>query len=104
MAAHLDEQMKTARLAAASVNHDLQDVITCCRAENIDAGALADELANSFFVHPERATARAKALGEICETAEEFCKDAIYLKAALANNPKIPRPLRRASNWAVGSS
>jgi len=104
VAAYLDEQMKIARLAAASVNHDLQDVVTCCRAEDIDAGALVDELTNRFFVDPEGAKARAKALGEICETAEEFCKDAIYLKATLANDPKIPRPLRRAMNWAASSS
>ncbi|MBR1177996.1 hypothetical protein JQ617_28820 [Bradyrhizobium sp. KB893862 SZCCT0404] len=104
IAAHLDEQLEIARRAASAVNHDLQDVVTCCRADGLEAGPLADELSRRFFVDAQGAIARAKAIGEICEVAEEFCKDAIYLKATLASEPRIPSPLRRAMNWAVGSS
>lgn len=65
IAAHLDEQMKIAWRASAAVNHGLQDVVTCCRARDLDAGPLADELSHLFFTDSELALSRAKAIGDL---------------------------------------
>ncbi|MBR1000518.1 MULTISPECIES: hypothetical protein [Bradyrhizobium] len=104
VAADLDEQMTLARRAAAGVNHDLQDVLTCCRADGLDAGPLADELSRQFFLDSEATLSRAKAIGEICDMAEEFCKEALYLKADLARDPQLPMALRRAVDPDISQS
>ncbi|WP_165935792.1 MULTISPECIES: hypothetical protein [unclassified Bradyrhizobium] len=96
MAAHLDEQMKVAMGAAAANNHGIEDIITCCSARDFDAGPLADELSRLFFMNSEEALSRAKSIGEICDIAEDFCREAIYLKASLASDSVLPMPVRRA--------
>ncbi len=95
MVAYLDDQMKVARRAADARGHSLQDVITCCRARGLDAGPLADEFCRLFFTDCEAALSRARAIGEICEVAENFCKEALNLKASLATDSALPRQLRR---------
>lgn len=96
MAAHLDDQMKVARRAAAANNHGLEDVVTCRRAGDIDAGPLVDELSRLFFTDSAAALSRAGAIGEICDVAEEFCREAIHLKRTLATDRALPRTLRQA--------
>lgn len=96
MAAYLDGQMKVARRAADAKGHGLQDVITCCRGRGLDAGPLADELCRLFFTDCEAALSRARTIGEICEVAEDFCKEALHLKASLPTDSALPMQVRRA--------
>jgi hypothetical protein len=96
IAVHLDEQMKIAMGAAAANNHGLEDIITCCSARDLDDGPLADELSRLFFLNSEEALSRARAIGELCDIAEDFCREAIYLKAPLTSDSALPMPLRRA--------
>lgn len=49
VAEHLDGQMLIAKKAAVQKGHDFADVILCCKAPNVDSGAIADELAKQFF-------------------------------------------------------
>jgi len=97
IAAHLDEQMKIAMGAAAANKHSLEDMVTCCSARDLDGGTLADELSRLFFLNSEEALLRARAIGELCDIAEDFCREAIYLRASLASDSALPMPLRRAS-------
>jgi hypothetical protein len=100
-AEYLDEQMGIAKKAAVAKGHDIADVILCCKAPNIDSGAVADELIEQFFRDTASAMARAKALGEICDVAEDFNISAIHLKMNLATDEKLPKPLRDALNGPV---
>jgi hypothetical protein len=95
-AAHLDKQLATARLAADERGHALADVVVCCRPEAFDAGELADDLYRLFFSDSASALARARAIGEICDVAEEYRPEAFRLKMALATDSKLPLALRRA--------
>jgi hypothetical protein len=97
-AEYLDEQMLIAKKAAVEKGHDFADVILCCKAPNIDSGAVADELAKQFFLDTTFAMARAKALGEICDIAEDFNISAMHLKMNLATDEMLPKPLRDALN------
>lgn len=89
-AEYLDAQMAIARKAAVAKGHDIADVILCCRAPNIDAGAVADELTKQFFLDTTLALARAKTLGEICDIAEDFNISAMHLKMNLATDELLP--------------
>ena len=64
-------------------------------------GPLADELARLFFVNSAAALSRAKASGEICDAAEEFCDEAFHLKRRLATDNALPKSLRRAIDAAA---
>ncbi|GAA0005940.1 hypothetical protein BRDID11002_59440 [Bradyrhizobium diazoefficiens] len=64
-------------------------------------GPLADELARLFFVNSAAALSRAKAIGEICDAAEEFCAEAFHLKRRLATDNALPKSLRRAIDAAA---
>jgi hypothetical protein len=97
-AGYLDEQMLIAKKAAVAHGHNFADVILCCKAPNIDSGAVADELIEQFFRDTACAMARAKALGEICDVAEDFNISAMHLKMNLATDEKLPKPLRDALN------
>jgi len=97
-AEYLDEQMLIAKKAANEKGHSFSDVILCCKAPNIDSGAVADELAKQFFQDTIFAMARAKALGEICDIAEDFNISAMHLKMNLATDEMLPKPLRDALN------
>jgi hypothetical protein len=97
-AEYLDEQMLIAKNAAVEKGHDFADVILCCKAPNIDSGAVADELIEQFFGNTASAMARAKALGEICDIAEDFNISAMHLKMNLATDEMLPKPLRIALN------
>jgi hypothetical protein len=100
-AEYLDEQMLIAQKAAVENGHDFADVIVCCKAPDIDSGKLADQLIQLFFRDKAAAAARAKSLGEICDVAEDFNKDAIYLKFNLAADETLPRVVRDALNGPV---
>jgi hypothetical protein len=100
-AVYLDEQMLIAKKAAVEHGHDFADVILCCKAPNIDSGAVADELIEQFFRDTASAMARAKALGEICDAAEDFNISAMHLKMNLATDEMLPKPLRDALNGPV---
>jgi hypothetical protein len=100
-AEYLDEQMLIAKKAAVGHGHDFADVILCCKAPNINSGAVADELIEQFFRDTASAMARAKALGEICDVAEDFNISAMHLKMNLATDEKLPKPLRGALNGPV---
>ncbi len=93
---YLDGQLVVAMAAAASKGYDLRDVVLCCRAPFTDSGAIADELATLFSTDRFRAIARAKALAQICDAAEEFCKDAIHLKWNLAADDCLAPDIRKA--------
>jgi hypothetical protein len=71
-ATYLDEQMLVASKAALDNGHRMADVILCCKSPNIDSGAIADELIKQFFRDRTVAVARATALGQICDIAEDF--------------------------------
>lgn len=100
-AEYLDEQMVIARKAAVAKGHDIADVILCCRAPNVDSGAVADELTKQFFLDTTLAMARAKALGEICDIAEDFNISAMHFKMNLATDELLPKPLRGALNGPI---
>jgi hypothetical protein len=100
-AEYLDEQMVIAKKAAVAKGHDIADVILCCRAPDINSDAVADELAKQFFLDTPLAMARAKALGEICDIAEDFNISAMHLKMNLATDELLPKPLREALNGPV---
>ncbi len=100
-AKHLDEQMLIARSAAAKDGHSFADVIMCCKAPNVDYGAITNDLFRLFFQEPAAAVARAKSIGEICDVAEDFCKAAIYLKFDLSKDENLPKAVRKALNGPV---
>jgi hypothetical protein len=85
-AEYLDGQMMIAKKAVVEKGHDFGDVILCCKAPNIDSGAVADELAKQFFLDTAFAMTRAKALGEIYDIAEDFNISAMHLKMNLATD------------------
>jgi hypothetical protein len=97
----LDEQMIIARKAAIGKGHDFADVILCCKAPDVNSGRIADELIQLFFRDTAAVLARAKSLGEICDEAEEFNKDAIFLKFNVASDEGIPKAVRVAFNGPV---
>ena len=100
-AEYLDEQMTIAKKAAKERGHDFADVILCCKAPDIDSGKIADELIRLFFLDSAAALARASSLGEICDIAEDFSKDAIFLKFNLATDEKIPKAVRVVLNGPI---
>jgi hypothetical protein len=100
-AEYLNGQMLTATKAAVEKGHDFADVILCCKAPDINSGAVADELTKQFLLDTTLAVARAKALGEICDIAEEFNTSAMHLKMSLATDEMLPKPLRDALNRPV---
>jgi hypothetical protein len=103
IAAYLDGQLKIAWRAASGNSHGIEDVVICCGARGLDGGPLADELSRLFFTDCELALSRAKAIGEICDVAEAFCKEAVYLKRALATDFAMPRKLRLAIDDAAAN-
>lgn len=103
-AAHLDDQLKIARRGASLNGHDFADVITCCKAPDINSGGLADQLMQLFFRNTVAAVARARSLGEICDLAEDFNKASIYLKFDLATDERLPGAVREALNGPIEPS
>ncbi|MCK1480548.1 hypothetical protein IVB27_38905 [Bradyrhizobium sp. 197] len=101
VAEHLDGQMLIAKKAAVQKGHEFADVILCCKAPNVDSDVTADELAKQFFLDTTFAMARARALGEICDVAEDFNISAMHLKMNLATDELLPKPLREALNGPV---
>lgn len=101
VASLLDNQLKVALRAAIANGHGLDDIVTCCGARDLDGGPLADELARLFFVNSAAALSKAKAIGEICDVAEEFCAEAFHLKRRLATDDALPKSLRRAIDAAA---
>jgi len=97
-AEYLDEQMLIAKKAANDNGHEFSDVILCCRAPDVDSGAIADELLQLFFRNTDAAVTRARSLGEICDVAEDFNVEAMHLKVNLATDKRLPKALRDALN------
>lgn len=94
-AVFLDEQLVIATRAAALHGHDMRDVVMCCHAASIDSTAIADDLNCRYVSDPKAALARARAIAEICEVADEFCPEAIHLKWKLAGDDQLQEEVRR---------
>jgi hypothetical protein len=103
-AEYLDEQMLVAKKTANQEGHGFADVILCCKAPETDSGKIADDLLRLFFCDAAAAVARAKSLGEICDVAEDFNVEAIYLKMNLATDERLPKALRDALKGPVSMS